>query len=88
VDQAAEEIAARDGKVGTGSHRSARLHRVRRTQGERAVRPMSVVVVAVGAQQVVEVTATQDQAAIEAVAAERPYPALGGAFAFGACSGV
>jgi hypothetical protein len=69
VDQAAEEIAPRDGEIGTGSRASERPDPVRRVQGERAVRPMSVVMLAVDAEQVVEVATTEDQAAVEAVAA-------------------
>ena len=51
MDQAAEQVAAREGEVGTGLRRSERLDRVGWVQGERAVRPMPVVMVAVDAEQ-------------------------------------
>ena len=43
LTKTAEEVAATDGEVGTGSRGSERLDRVRRMQGERAVRPVLVV---------------------------------------------
>ena len=49
----------------------------RRAQGERAVRPVPVVVVGVDAEHVVEVAAVEDQQPVEALAADAADPALG-----------
>jgi hypothetical protein len=54
-----------------------RWARVRWEQFERAVWPVPVVVVAVDAEHVFEVAATDDQEVVEAVGANGAHPALG-----------
>jgi HEAT repeat protein len=54
-----------------------RLAAVGREEVERAVRPVLVVMAAVDAKDVCEVAAAEDEDPVEAIGAERAYPAFG-----------
>lgn len=74
VYEPAEEVAPADADVGGWSVDCGWPNGVGRVQRERAMRPVLVVMLAVGAEEVVEVSAAEDQAAVEALAAKRAYP--------------
>src|SRR5215216_6724558 len=60
-----------------GGVQGRRVAAIGREEVERAVRPVLVVVTAVDAEDVLEVAAAEDEDAVEAVGAERSYPAFG-----------
>src|ERR671931_836639 len=61
----------------SGAFRGMGVAAVGREEVERAVRPVLVVIAAVDAEDVFEVAASKDEDAVEAVGAERSYPAFG-----------
>ena len=67
---------------------SKRRRGCRWCQVERSVWPVSVVVLNVDAQNMVELFSARDQEPVEAVAANGPDPRSANAFAFGARNGV
>src|SRR6266542_6761984 len=67
VDEAAEAVTALDRAAGRGLAAAPRL---RRTQVERAVRPLAVVVLDVRAEDVLEVAAVEDQQPVQALGAD------------------
>ena len=94
VDEAAEAVTALDRAAGRGLAAAPRL---RRTQVERAVRPLAVVVLDVRAEDVLEVAAVEDQQQVQTlgthgadeplrdrVCLRRPHGSLHGPDAFAA----
>src|SRR6266498_2970018 len=76
VDQSAEQILSAYGGRGAGVVDRRGTPAVWRDESERAVRPMLVVMAGVHAQYSSEMSASEDEDAIETVATDRAHPAL------------
>src|SRR5712691_1684756 len=78
VDEAAEEVGARELRKRRRSERNrAPARPLRWAKCKRAVRPMAVVVVGVGAQDMLELPPAEDEQPVEALATDAADPALG-----------
>jgi hypothetical protein len=78
VGEPAEEVGALELEMEWRSERNrAPARTLRRAKCERAVRPMAVVMVGIGAEDVLELAAAEDEQPIEALAADAADPALG-----------
>src|SRR5215210_6917778 len=74
MDKSAEEIATLQA---IGSVQRSRVSAIGRNEVERAVRSVLVVMATVDAEHVLEMTSAEDEDPVEAVGAERSYPAFG-----------
>jgi hypothetical protein len=77
VDESAEQVVTSDGGCCAGVVVVCGAAAVWRSEPERTVRPVPVVVLCVHAQDTFEMSASEDEDAIQAVAADRAHPALG-----------
>ncbi len=84
-DEAAEVVAALDQVADRGL---SAVPRLRRTQAERAVWPLEVVVGSVGTENVLEMAAVEDQQPVRALGANGRTNRSAIAFARGAATGV
>ena len=81
MDEGAETVAAADRAAAGGLAAAPRL---RRTQVERAVRPLAIEVLDVGAEDMLEVAAVEDQQPVQALGANRADERFGDRICFSA----